>query len=110
MKDARTFVMQQMPWCTSTNDKQKEMQEKKCFKDAPKRTYTHQTSTKLKQDKKEKTSESRGDVHRSMRNWKVLKYKHGNGTKKITKAQRIVETNYRRNKHKERANGKMCME
>jgi hypothetical protein len=45
-----------------------------------------------------------------MRNWKVLKYKHGNGTKKITKAQRIVETNDRRNKHKERANGKMCME
>jgi hypothetical protein len=43
------------------------MQEKKCFKDhAHKRTYIHQISKELKQDKKEKVGASREDAHRSI--------------------------------------------
>lgn len=50
------------------------MQEKKSFKDhTQKKTYIHQISKELKQDKKEKVGASRWDAHRNMQNYYALK-------------------------------------
>jgi len=54
MKHAKTTPIWETPWCPSIEDKQENIQEKKCHANMQKKTYTHQTIEELKQDMNEK--------------------------------------------------------